>query len=62
MDTHQLKQRIDASVKKLAKLGNECIKLDEIEARKVMLKIFGDISKQTLVLGEQGKNNQIDFS
>ena len=54
MDIHQLKQRIDASGKKLATLGNEYIKSkDEIAARKVLVKMFGEISQQTLLLGEQ---------
>ena len=53
MDIHQLKQRIDASGKKLVTLGNEYIKSkDEIAARKVLVKIFGEISQQTLLLGE----------
>jgi hypothetical protein len=54
MDIHQLKQRIDASGKKLLTLGNEYIKSkDEIAARKVLVKMFGEISQQTLMLGEQ---------
>ena len=54
MDIHQLKQRIDASGKKLVTLGNEYIKSkDEIAARKVLVKMFGGISQQTLMLGEQ---------
>ena len=54
MDIHQLKQRIDASGKKLVTLGNEYIKSkDEIAARKVLVKMFGEISHQTLLLGEQ---------
>ena len=40
MDIQQLKQRIDASGKKLVTLGNEYIKSkDEIAARKVLVKI-----------------------
>ena len=59
MDIHQLKQRIDASGKKLVTLGNEYIKSkDEIAARKVLVKMFGEISQQTLLLGEQ--NAQMD--
>ena len=54
MDIHQLKQRIDASGKKLVTLGNEYIKSkDEIAARKVLVKMFGEIAQQTLLLGEQ---------
>ena len=54
MDIQQLKQRIDASGKKLVTLGNEYIKSkDEIAARKVLVKMFGEISQQTLLLGEQ---------
>ena len=45
MDIHQLKQRIDASGKKLVTLGNEYIKSkDEIAARKVLVKMFGETS------------------
>ena len=59
MDIHQLKQRIDASGKKLVTLGNEDIKSkDEIAARKVLVKMFAEISQQTLLLGEQ--NAQMD--
>ena len=59
MDIHQLKQRIDASGKKLVTLGNEYIKSkDEIAARKVLVKMLGEISQQTLLLGEQ--NAQMD--
>ena len=51
MDIHQLKQRIDASGKKLVTLGSEYIKSkDEIAARKVLVKMFGEISQQTLLL------------
>jgi hypothetical protein len=54
MDIHQLKQRIDASGKKLVTLGNEYIKSkDEIAARKVLVKMLGEISQQTFLLGEQ---------
>ena len=46
MDIYQLKQRIDASGKKLVALGNEYIKSkDEIAARKVLVKMFGEISQ-----------------
>ena len=59
MDIHQNKQKIDASGKKLVTLGNEYIKSkDEIAARKVLVKMFGEISQQTLLLGEQ--NAQMD--
>ena len=54
MDIQQLKQRIDASGKKLITLGNEYIKSkDEVSARKVLVKMFGEISQQALLLGEQ---------
>ena len=54
MDIHQLKQRIDASGKKLVTLGNEYVKSkDEIAVRKVLVKMFAEISQQTLLLGEQ---------
>ena len=59
MDIHQNKQRIDASGKKVATLGNEYIRVkDEIAARKVLVKMFVEIAQQTLLLGEQ--NVQID--
>jgi hypothetical protein len=59
IDIHQLKQRIDASGKKLVTLGNEYIKSkDEIAARKVLVKMFVEISQQTLLLGEH--NAQLD--
>ena len=54
MDINQLKQRIDASGKKLVTLGNEYIKSkDETAARKVLVKMFGEISQQTLLPSEQ---------
>ena len=50
MDIYQLKQRMDASGKKLVTLGYEYIKSkDEIAARKVLVKMFGEISQQTLL-------------
>ena len=59
MDIENLKKRIDASGKKLTTLGNEYIKSkDEISARKVLVKMFAEVSQQTLLLGEQ--NAQID--
>ena len=59
MDIYQLKQRIDAPVEKLVTLGNEYIKSkDEIAARKVLVKMFGKISQQTLLVGVQ--NAQLD--
>ena len=61
MDIQQLKQRIDASGKKLVTPGNEYIKLkDEIAARKVLVRMFGEISQQTLMLGKQ--NAQMDWN
>ena len=59
MDINQNKQKIDASGKKVATLGNEYIRAkDEVSARKVLVKIFAEISQQTLLLGEQ--NAQMD--
>jgi len=59
MDIENLKKRIDASGKKLTTLGNEYIKSkDEISARKVLVKMFAEVSQQTLLLGEQ--NAQMD--
>ena len=47
MDIHQLKQRIDASGKKLITLGNEYIKSkDEIAARMVLVKMFSGKVRQ----------------
>jgi len=58
-DINQLKQRIDASGKKLATIGNEYIKSkDEVSARKVLVKMFGEISQQALMIAEQ--NAQLD--
>jgi len=54
MDIHQNKQKIDASGKKIATLGSGYIRAkDEISARKVLVKMFAEISYQTLLLGEQ---------
>jgi hypothetical protein len=59
MDINQNKQKIDASGKKVATLGNEYIRAkDEVSAGKVLVKMFGEISQQTLLLGEQ--NSQMD--
>ena len=59
MDINQNKQKIDAFGKKVATLGNEYIRAkDEVSARKVLVKMFGEISQQTLLLGEQ--NSQMD--
>ena len=54
MDIENLKKRIDASGRKLSALGNDYIKSkDEVSARKVLVKMFGEISQQTLMIGEQ---------
>ncbi len=59
MDIQQLKQRIDASGRKVATLGSEYIRSkDETTGRKVLVKMFTEISQQTLMLGEQ--NAQLD--
>ena len=51
--------RFHATGKKLVTLGNEYIKSkDEVAARKVLVKMFGEISQQTLLLGEQ--NAELD--
>jgi len=58
-DINQLKAKIDASGKKLSTLGNEYIRAkDEVSARKVLVKMFAEVSQQTLMLGEQ--NAQLD--
>ena len=54
MEIHQLKQRIDASDKKLVTLGEEYIKSrDEIATQEVLVKMFSEVAQQTLLLGEQ---------
>tara|TARA_B110000971_G_scaffold141614_1_gene144782 strand:- start:198 stop:398 length:201 start_codon:yes stop_codon:yes gene_type:complete len=59
MDITGLKQRIDASGRKVATLGSEYIRSkDETTGRKVLVKMFAEISQQTLMLGEQ--NAQLD--
>ena len=59
MDIHQLKQRIDASGRKLITIGNEYVRQkDEVSARKVLVKMFGELSNQTSLLAE--KSAQMD--
>lgn len=59
MDIQQLKQRIDTSGNKIVGLGKDYSKSkDEIAARGVLVKMFGEISQQTLLLDEQ--NTQMD--
>jgi hypothetical protein len=59
MDIHQNKQKIDASGRKVTALGQEYVRAkDETVAKKVLVKIFSEISQQTLFLGEQ--NAQLD--
>ena len=59
MDIQQLKQRIDTSGNKIVGLGKDYSKSkDEIAARGVLVKMFGEISQQTLLLDEQ--NAQMD--
>ena len=54
MDISQNKQKIDASGKKVATLGNEYIRAkDEVSARKVLVKMFSESSIQNLLLAEQ---------
>ena len=54
MDITGLKQRIDASGRKVATLGSEYIRSkDETTGRRILVKIFAEISQQTLLLGEQ---------
>ena len=54
MDITGLKQKIDASGRKVATLGSEYIRSkDETTGRKILVKIFAEISQQTLLLGEQ---------
>ena len=49
MDIHQLKQRIDASGKKLVTLGNEYIKSkDDIAARKVLVWVHIKMESQVV--------------
>ena len=54
MDITQLKSKIDASGKKIATLGQEYARAkDDVSARKVMVKMFTEVSQQTLLIGEQ---------
>ena len=54
MDINQNKQKINASGTKVLSLGQEYIRAkDEIAARKVLVKIFLEVSQQTLLLGKQ---------
>ncbi|OAH08963.1 hypothetical protein pfor_3c0283 [Rhodobacteraceae bacterium SB2] len=58
-DINLLKQKTDASGKKLTTFGNEYIRAkDELSARKVLVKMFQEISIQTSFLAEQ--NAQTD--
>ena len=59
MDITGLKQRIDTSGRMVATLGSEYIRSkDETTGRQVLVKMFAEISQQTLMLGEQ--NAQLD--
>ena len=59
MDITTLKQKIDASGKKVKTLGQEYVRAkDETAAKRVLVKMFAEISQQTLLLGEQ--NAQMD--
>ena len=59
MDITTLKQKIDASCRKVTTLGQEYVRTkDETAAKKVLVKMFAEISQQTLLLGEQ--NVQMD--
>ena len=59
MDITTLKLKIDASGRKVTALGQEYVRAkDETAAKKVLVKMFTEISQQTLLLGEQ--NAQID--
>ena len=54
MDIRQIKQNIDASRKKLLNIGNEYVRQkDEVSARKVLVKMFGELSNQISLLAEQ---------
>ena len=54
MDIHNLKQKIDASGKKLNTLGQEYARAkDDVSARKVLVKFFNEIAVQNLFLAEQ---------
>ena len=54
MDTKTLKQKIDASCRKVTTLGQEYVRAkDETAAKRVLVKMFAEISQQTLLLGEQ---------
>lgn len=54
METTTLKQKIDASCRKVTTLGQEYVRAkDETAAKRVLVKMFAEISQQTLLLGEQ---------
>ena len=54
MDIRQIKQNIDASRKKLLNIGNEYVRQkDEVSARKVLVKMLGELSNQISLLAEQ---------
>ena len=54
MDIRQIKQNIDASRKKLLNIGNEYVRQkDEVTARKVLVKMLGELSNQISLLAEQ---------
>ena len=54
MDITTLKQKIDASCRKVTTLGQEYVRAkDETAAKRVLVKMFAEISQQTLLLGEQ---------
>ena len=54
MDIHNLKQKIDASGKKLHPRGREYARAKgDVSAQKVLVKFFNEIAVQNLFLAEQ---------
>ena len=54
MDIRQIKQNIDSSRRKLHNIGNEYVRQkDEVSARKVLVKMLGELSNQISLLAEQ---------
>jgi hypothetical protein len=63
MDITTLKLKIDASGRKVTALGQEYVRAkDETAAKKVLVKMFAEISQQILMLGVSSPlNSPIDF-
>lgn len=54
MNIHQIKQKIDVSRNKLVNIGHEYVRQkDDVSARKVLVKMLGELSNQISLLAEQ---------